>query len=150
MPATNFLTLETARNRLAAIWLILVAPFILILVLQSLIGVYGDKVQEVWGWALPTILPTLGMIITVLVYTALDPSASAAVVRRSFFRISCGASLFYLLLVLLTVLIQPYLPATAARVNAMRLSNLWLGPIQSSVASALGVLFVSKKPAVQE
>jgi hypothetical protein len=110
-----------------------------------LLGTFGDKVQEVWGWALPTIIPTLAMIVTVLGYTALDPSTSTAIVRRSFFRISWWLSLFYLLLILLTILIQPFLSSMNDRLQAMRISNLWLGPIQGLVASSLGVLFVTKR-----
>lgn len=145
VPAADLLPLDKARNSLVVVWTVGSGPFILILVVQSLIGTFGDKVQDVWGWALPTIMPTLAMIVTVLGYTALDPYSSLTVVRRSFFRVSWWLSLFYLLLILLTILIQPFLPSISARLQAMRVSNLWLGPIQGLVASALGVLFVTKR-----
>jgi hypothetical protein len=141
----DLLDLDKARNRLAGLWIFGVGLFIVILVFQSLLNRYDDKVQDVWGWALPTILPTLAMIITVLGYTALVPSTSGEVVRRSFFWIAYGLSAFYLFLVLVVVLVQPFQSPGSDPVNAMHLSNLWLGPIQGLVASALGVLFVSKR-----
>jgi hypothetical protein len=151
LPASDLLSLDEARNRLAVIWMGGGGIFIIILVLQCLLNVYDDKVQEVWGWALPTIMPTLGMIVAVLGYTALDPYASGTVVRRSFFRAAWWLSLFYISLVLLTVLIQPFAPpAKDYHLGSMHLSNLWLGPVQGLVATALGVLFVSKRKPNEE
>jgi hypothetical protein len=141
-------SLDAVRTRLAVIWLVGAALVLIIVVLQSLLGHYDDKVQEVWGWLLPTLMPTLGMIITVLGYTALDPKALESVVRISFLQVSVWLSALYLFLVALTILIQPFVAADAERaVQMMRQSNLWLGPVQGLVASALGVLFVSKKDA---
>jgi hypothetical protein len=143
LPADKMVPLDHVRSRLAALWLVTAGVIILTLVIQSLRQVYGPAVQEVWGWILPTLMPTLGLIVTVLGYTALDPSVTEAVVRRSFFVLSFWLSASYLFLILLTILIQPF--STAEPVGLMRMSNLWLGPFQGLVASALGVLFVSKK-----
>lgn len=140
------ISLDVVRSRLALVWLSGATIILLLLVTQSLLGHYCDKTQEVWGWLLPTLTPTLGLIVTVLGYTALDPKALEAVVRRSFFVLSLWLSTLYLILVLIVILIQPFVGADCARaVELMRMSNLWLGPIQGLVASALGVLFVSKK-----
>lgn len=138
--------LDRVRSSLATLWLTGSGLLIFVLVLQSLLGHYEDKVQEVWGWVLPTIMPTLAMIVAVLGYTALEPDSLRSVVRRSFFRIAIWLSLFYILLIVLTVVIQPFVGATGEKaVQLMRLSNLWLGPMQGLVDSSLGVLFVSKK-----
>ncbi len=140
------LGLDSVRTRLAALWLGGSALVLVILVLQSLLGRYGEKVQDVWGWALPTLMPTLGMTVAGLGYTALDPTMSETVVRRSFFNVAFWLSALYLALILLTVLIQPFVGADSQQaLQMMRVSNLWLGPIQGLVASALGVLFVSKR-----
>jgi len=138
--------LDSVRARLATIWLAGSGLIFVLLVVQSLLGRYGDKTQEAWGWLLPTIMPTLGMIVTVLGYTALDPVFSTSVVRKIFFHIAFWLSALYLALVLLTLLIQPLTTNDPGKaVEVMRLSNLWLGPFQGIVASALGVLFVSKQ-----
>jgi hypothetical protein len=83
------------------------------------------------------------MIVTVLSYTALDPERSKFEVRADFYKIAVCLSVAYLFLVALTVLIQPFTPYEPLQL--MRMANLWLGPTQGLTASALGVLFVSKK-----
>jgi hypothetical protein len=146
IPASQVILLDDVRVRLAWVWLGGGGLILMILVVQSLLHVYGDMTQEAWGWFLPTLMPTLGMIITVLTYTALDPLTLGSVVRRTFVHIALGLSITYLILVLLTIAMQPLAAQNAAdRVGLMRTSNLWLGPVQGIVASALGVLFVSKQ-----
>lgn len=142
--ANDLLPLDIVRTRLATAWFSGVSVILVIVVLQSLLGRYGERTQEAWGWLLPTIMPTLGMIITVLGYTALDPHATEFVVRKTFLRIALFLSVLYLVLILLTICIQPL--TSTDPVELMRMSNLWLGPFQGLVASALGVLFVSKQP----
>ncbi len=143
IPTADLLPLDTVRTLLGVVWLGGGSIIFVIVVLQSLLGRYGEKTQEAWGWLLPTIMPTLGMIVVVLGYTALDPLLSSSVVRKSFFRVALWLSVLYLLLILLTILIQPW--GGTEGVEGMRMSNLWLGPFQGIVASALGVLFVSKQ-----
>jgi hypothetical protein len=141
--ADDYLPLDIVRNRLAAVWMI--ATFILYftVVLQSLLGRYGDKTQEVWAWLLPTTMPTLSMVLSTLAYTALDPVRSALVARSTFFRIAFWLSTVYLCLVMLTIFIQPLVGSDP--LELMRTSNLWLAPCQGLVASAMGVLFASKR-----
>jgi hypothetical protein len=136
--------LDQVRSQLAWLWLCGAGLIVVMLVVQSLLGKFGTNVQEVWGWALPNLVPTLGMIITVLGYTALDPEQSKREVRADFYRIAFVLSLAYLFLLLLTIVLQPLTPYEP--IQLMRMANLWLGPSQGLVASALGVLFVSKKP----
>jgi hypothetical protein len=146
VPSNKLIPLDNVRVRLAIVWLTGGCLVLVTLAIQSLLHAYGTLTQEAWGWFLPTLTPTLGMIITVLGYTALDPLASGSVVRRAFFLIAFSLSVFYLALVSLTVFIQPFASSTPEeRISLMRTSNLWLGPVQGAVASALGVLFVSKQ-----
>jgi hypothetical protein len=135
--------LDSVRNRLAAVWLIGSGIVLLLVVIQALLGRFGADTQEAFGWLLPTLLPTLSMIVTVLTYTALDPRLLEAVVRKSFFQLALWLSLFYLFLILLTIAIQPFTPIPP--LELIRLSNLWLGPVQGLAASAIGILFVTKK-----
>lgn len=64
---------------------------------------------------------------------------------------------FYLFVLILSVLIQPFLAApderidrVVVRVQMLETSNLWLAPLQGLVVIALGVLFFLKedKPTV--
>jgi hypothetical protein len=142
LASDQLLPLDVARKSLATVWLGASSVILTIVALQSLIGKFGDRTQDAWGWLLPTLMPSLSMIITVLGYTALDSSYSKSVVRKTFFRIALFSSMLYLLLVLLTILIEPLTGKDP--IELMHMSNLWLGPLQGLVASAHGVLFVSK------
>jgi hypothetical protein len=141
--AEELISIDVVRVRLGRLWLIGTLAITTIMVIQSLLGKYEKDSQEAWGWLLPTITPTLGMIVAVLSYTALDRTLLDASVRRSFYVITWWLSFVYLFFILLTILIQPF--TNRQPIELMRMSNLWLGPMQGLVGSALGVLFVSKK-----
>ena len=140
------IALEVVRNRLAGFWIIGSLVIFSLVIYQSLASVYADRVQDVWEWLLPTLIPTLTMIVTVAASTAFMSSAPSAVVRKSFYRIALGLSVFYLVLILFTILSLPaFNRIVSAQIDSLHTSNLWIGPIQGIVASALGVLFASKK-----
>lgn len=144
----QLISLDDVRVKLSRVWLIGSGLIFILLVLQCLLHVYDPVTQDVWSWFLPTIMPSLGLIITVLTYTAFEPRLTGSVVRRSFVPVALWLSVFYLSIVALTILVQPFAAKTAAdRIGLMKTSNLWLGPMQGLVASALGVLFVSKQKA---
>jgi hypothetical protein len=146
MRSSELISLDVVRNRLGMVWAIGASLPVILVVFQSLIGRFGGRDQDAWAWLLPTIMPTLGMIITVLGYTALDPVRSKAVVRKTFFYFALWFSIAYLTLVTMAVVIGPFVAATGAgMIDVMHKSNLWLGPCQALVASALGVLFVTKQ-----
>jgi hypothetical protein len=137
------ISLDTARVRLAAVWFIGTGLVLCLVILQSIMNRFGSRTQEAWEWLLPTIMPTLGMILSGLVCTAFDPLSSGVFVRRSFYQVAVWLSAFYQALILLTILLQPF--SDIDPIDLMHRSNLWLGPIQGLVGVALGVLFVSKQ-----
>lgn len=140
------MTTESSKWTLAAIWLIGAGGVFLLLVAQSLLGRYEPATQEVWGWFLPTVMPTLSLIVGVLVADrrAADGKPrgkeAAMPVDGLFFRLGAGMSVLYLLLVALSILVQPLLPGTSP-LELMRRSNLWLGPLQGLTVAVLGVFF---------
>jgi heme A synthase len=143
---SDLVRLDGVRVQFARVWLVGAGVIFFIMVIQSLRGVYADKTQEAWGWFLPTVLPSLLLIMGVLTYTALDPNSTNTVVRKTFVPIARWLSIAYIFTVLLTILMQPLAGGRAEDAIAlMRTSNLWLGPFQGLVSSALGVLFVSKQ-----
>jgi len=143
--APDLVRLEVVRVRLAVVWLSAASVIFGTLILQSLLGHYQDRADEVWKWLLPAITPTLGLVISVIGSSALLPSFSGAVVRKSFYRIALLLSIFYLVFIFLNIVIQPFISATIDdQIKSFHTSNLWLAPLQGLVASALGVLFVSK------
>jgi len=141
--AATTVPLSRARSRLAGQWLIGAGVIFLLLILQSVFGKYHDKAQQVWSWALPSLMPTLTLIISVLGANALEPQDEGGSVRKSFYYLAMWLSTAYLMLILFTILIEPFTTFDSAQL--LNLSNLWLGPFQGFVASAIGLLFFTKK-----
>lgn len=136
--------LDRARWQLAKLWFVLVTPTIGILIIQSIFGKYEGRAHNIWGWALPTVMPTLSLIIAALGATALEADKSKAEVKRPFYATACWLSAVYLLLILATILVEPLTHYES--LELLGLSNLWLGPFQGLVASSIGVLFLTKQP----
>ena len=60
------MTLTKSKWVFASIWLGGAGLVFLILVVQSLVGRYGSQSEAAWAWYLPTVMPTLSLIIGVL------------------------------------------------------------------------------------
>jgi cobalamin synthase len=132
--------LDKARNNLTIVWFVGAALSFVLLAAQSILGKF-DSLQDVWGWYTPTVFPTSALMLGVIGATALQPGYDKRVVKTFFFKLSRALSAFYLLILLLTMLLEPF-----SRLQGMALftvSNYWLSPIQSLVVAAITVLFTS-------
>src|SRR5215467_8249250 len=131
-PTVMWMSLEEARSSLLVIWLIGGGAVFLILMLQSIFGRYGSNLQAVWSWFIPTVIPTVSLMLGVLGAGALSVHpAEPKVVRRFFFQVSRSLSFFYVMIVGLTVLLEPLTKVPATDLYTM--SNYWLGPLQGLV-----------------
>lgn len=148
----NKLALRSARLQLAQIWFPSAGALFLILVIQSFMLVHGDEVQQVFSWALPNFLPTVSLMVSVFAQDALagdEQEVDKVFVRSSFLIIAKWLSLFYVVLLFITVFAAS---VTGERpLNTLEMSNIFLGPIQGLLVGALGVLFFvreeqSKRP----
>lgn len=137
------LPLSLARSRIATQWLIGSSIIFVLLIGQSVFGKYQNKAQAVWSWALPSLMPTLTLIVSVLGANAIQPEDEGVHVRSSFYRTSFWLSSSYLALILFTILVEPY--TSFDSLQLLNLSNLWLGPFQGFVVSMIGLLFFTKK-----
>ncbi len=135
------LSMYQCKRRLAALWFIGAGAVFFVVFLQTAFGHYGEKVTEVWSWVLPTVMPTLSLVLGVLVVDALGKGISITRIDDFLFRLTFGLSLAYLLAVLLIFLLQPF--TRVPPLQLMQQSNLWLGPFQGLVAAGLGAFFVS-------
>ena len=142
-PPADSVPLAHARSRLAVVWLTSAALIFGLLILQSLLGKYDNRAQQVWSWVLPTMMPTLTLMLTALGADALNAEPAGSHVKKSFVRIAFWLSLAYLCLILLTILIEPFVATES--LDLFNLSNLWLGPFQGLVASTIGLVFLSKR-----
>lgn len=125
------MTLGKSKWLLAGVWLGGAGLVFAILVAQSLAGRYGTHADEAWAWYLPTVMPTLSLIVAALVGEARNPGmASDAKAPAGMLGLGLGLSVFYLLLVAVAVLAQPFLQQISP-LELMHRSNLWLGPLQA-------------------
>jgi len=133
--------LDNARNSLTVIWFVGTALSFILLAAQSIMGKFQDSLQDVWGWYTPTVFPTSALMLGVIGATALQPGYDKRVVRTFFFKLSRALCVFYLLMLLLTMLLAPFSPMQGMELFTM--SNYWLSPVQSLVVAAIAVLFTS-------
>ncbi|HXU29684.1 MAG TPA: hypothetical protein VN851_03815 [Thermoanaerobaculia bacterium] len=122
------------------LWLIGSGALFLIFIIQSIGQKYGARVQDAWGWLLPTIMPTLSLMVGVLVSNAGMPQPKTGKSDRFIFFLALGFSFAYLTAVISTVLVQPFVKGNP--LDLFRMSSLWLGPLQGLVAAVLGVFFI--------
>ncbi len=136
----KLLSTRTCRNELATLWVFCSLSVLLLLIVQSILGKYGGNTKDVFAWYVPTIMPTLTLIIGVLAHEASTGTGEARLADPFMFRMAFGLSVFYLLMVALVPLSAPF--SALPPLELMRMSGLWLGFIQGLVAAALGVFFV--------
>jgi hypothetical protein len=128
------------KRRLATVWFVLGGVIFLLLVIQTVMGYYGQRATDAWGWFLPNVMPTLSLIVGVLVLDQMGGGVKTRTADAFLYRLALGLSCAYLLLILLSILIQPFAPLPP--LELMQQSNLWLGPLQGLVAGALGAFFI--------
>lgn len=129
-----------ARQNLARLWLSAAALVFVLLLVQSLRGVYPD-LSASWGWFSSMVLPAPALILGVLVNEAARGRPAPARVDRFVYHVTFGLSGLYLAAVLLTLL---WGPLTGDALSLLVTSNTYLGILQSLVAAALGVFFAAK------
>jgi hypothetical protein len=139
-PAAAGIPMARCKRRLATVWFVLSGLIFLLLVAQTVMGRYGNGATDAWGWFLPNVMPTLSLIVAVLVLDQMGKGAQARTADRFLFRLAISLSAAYLLLILLSILVQPFAPLPPLQL--MQQANLWLGPLQGLVAGALGAFFI--------
>ena len=139
-------SLPKVKRQLAAVWFSGAAILFVVVFVQTLFGRYGERAGDAWGWLLPTILPTLSLIIGVVAKDALASQKARGTVDAFVARLALVLSAAYLLTVSSTLLLSPWaeLNASLTPLALMELSHFWLAPFQGLVTAALGAFFVSR------
>ena len=135
------MTVSKSKWILAVIWLAGAGLILTLMVGQSLFDVYGARTEDAWSWYLPTVMPSLSLLLGVLVADFRAGKATPESRRKPgpLLGLAIGVSVFYLLMVSLTLLVQPFLATPP--LELMQRSNLWLGPLQGLAAATLGAFF---------
>ncbi|HKQ47661.1 MAG TPA: hypothetical protein VJZ71_06310 [Phycisphaerae bacterium] len=139
------LEMKKCKQWLAIVWFIGAAIISSVVIVQSILGRYGNKESEAIGWLLPTVMPTLSLMIAVFAAEALKPGRKGERVDSFMFWLNVAISVFYLSVVAATIFLSPF--ATIGPLALMKMSNLWLGPCQGLAAAGLGVFFVNSQVA---
>lgn len=133
------------QRRLALVWYLLSAPAFILLILQTLSGVWASKETQLWGWALPTMMPTLLLVTGIVVVDAVQAMNQGKLARTVpvFARdVTIGLSTFYLILVNVVIV---FTRRTGYSLDALQRSSAFLGPVQGLVGLALAVFFGTAK-----
>ena len=126
------------QKKLALLWFVYCAAIVLLLLAQTLGEKYLDP-EYVWKWYFSNVMPVLSLIAGALMALMLKSDRDAIFIDRFFYRISWACSFFYLTLLSLSLMLENL---TALGPDEMiRLSSLWLIPVQGLVAIFLGVFF---------
>src|SRR5271166_1744856 len=70
------ISFSKGQQRIAILWFCGGALAMIILIAQSIAGTWGTWVSDAWSWLLPTILPTLTLIVTTVVVESTQQRAA--------------------------------------------------------------------------
>jgi uncharacterized membrane protein YeiB len=136
-------TVRASQRWMALVWYLMVLPFLTALIAQTMGGAFDNRDTEMWGWALPTFMPTLALITGVVVVEevrAQGKNRRTRTVPIFAQNVTLGLSVFYLLLLNYVVFSSR---ANGYSIQALQRSNVFLGSIQAIVGLALAVFFGS-------
>ncbi|MDZ7826659.1 MAG: hypothetical protein U5R48_12310 [Gammaproteobacteria bacterium] len=135
----------TCKKRLATLWFSGAGFIFVIFLMQTIGGRHGANPEAAWGWLLPTLMPTLSLMVGVFVLDTLGKGANIKMVEPvhvpdcvwAFSDVPAGGAGD-----------DRSGPFSAMGASAlMTQSNLWLGPFQGLVSGALGAFFIRGEPA---
>jgi hypothetical protein len=128
------------------VWFIGAGLVCAIVLLQTLMGHYGDKVSDVWGWLMPAIMPTFALIVSVWTIDTRSKNTRTELIDSFVFWLAFVLSISYLLVLALTILAQPLVAASPeGYIDLMHRSGFFIGPFQGIVTASLGAFFVKKE-----
>lgn len=135
---------KIAQRRIAILWFCGAGLLFVYCILLSISSGDTNLADFLWSWFLPTVMPTLSLILGVLVSDSLKKSADEREVEIFIYRTAILISFFYLSCVWSTILLQPF--SRLKLVDLLQMSQLWLAPLQGLTSAALGAFFVQRTP----
>lgn len=130
------------QQNIALLWFCGGGFAMIVLIVQSIAGTWGSWVSDAWSWLLPTILPTLTLILSTVTMEAIQQRASRREVNVFAYRLCLGLSAFYLICVVSLLLAVNFLQIKP--LELMKMSSLWLAPLQGLLSGIIGVFFVNQ------
>ena len=135
--------LQRAQNWLLVLWTIGGGVVFLVTLLKGF-DPSVTSVNRFWSWTIPSIFPTLLLIIGARAGAAIaDRRGQEKEVDRLFFHVTVGVSAFYLTTTFTTLWAAIHWSNNSLDVLAT--SSYYLGPLQGLTSASLGAFFVSRK-----
>jgi hypothetical protein len=133
------ISMTKSQRQLATLWYAMALPAFVVLMINQVNGGFDSRETELWGWMLPTVLPTLLLITGSVVVDAVQQQTKRTRLVPRFARnVTIGLSVFYLLAVNYVII---HSCVAGRSLVAMQKSSVFLGPIQGLVGVALAVFF---------
>jgi hypothetical protein len=137
------LSLHRARNRLTWTWLALTGPLLLIVILQSITGKYGQNGFESLtgiGWLFQAVLPTASVMIAPITLP-INPTVEARSVENlTLLWITICSFVFYFVILYAIILLEPMTGISLDKLMAM--SAWFLAPIQAFILTLVSKFFL--------
>jgi hypothetical protein len=134
------------KKRLTTLWLAGSGFLFLVLLFQTVFGAYGEVATEAWSWLMPSIMPTVSLIIGVWVMDVQGKGVKVKAIDRFVFQLAFSLSALYLLVLALMILLQPFISQKPPElIRILRLSNYGLSPFQGLVSASIGAFFVKRE-----
>jgi hypothetical protein len=136
------MTDQHCQKRLAMVWVAGGMAVLLLLAVQAMRDVFGENSERAFAWFAATVLPTLTVIVGTVMsqaYSRTPPST----VQPFPYHLSLGLSVFYLVLVLAS-LMYAATSTSHTPLESLTRSLQYLGPVQVLVGLAVGAFFGSR------
>lgn len=134
----SVISFSQAKKKMAVVWLLFSAAIFTLFIILT-ITKFGEESQVAWNWLLPSILPTLSLIIGILVTDAKTNTPEEHKVNKFYYYLALGFSIFYLSLLFCLILFHGKFPIGIDEM--FRRSNLFLAPIQGLVSAVIGIFY---------
>ena len=136
------ISFSKGQQTLAVLWFCGGGLAMIILIVQSIAGTWGTWVSDAWSWLLPTILPTLTLILSTVVVEATQQRVSRSEVNLFAYYLCLGLSAFYLICIVSILFTVNFVQIKP--LELMKMSSLWLAPLQGLLSGIIGVFFVKQ------
>lgn len=127
------------QTRLMLVWVIGCVLLLLVAWLQIINGHYGENGTDVWQWLLPSISPTLSLVVGVWTHKVLIKRKDTQKVSKGLYRIVFFASIVYLGFIGAIFAIQPMVARPP--LDVIRNSTILTAALQSVMCAFIGIFF---------
>ena len=149
------MNINTARNTVGGIWIMLFLILFGIFTYQTISGFYGGEAKKAWDWLTPHILPIVGVILGAVAagWSTTDQSEETPQIKLTVFWLAIILSLVHFLVITATVVFAAQTDTISDNLATLESANIPLAITQGLVTTILVVFFkdivVKKLPAAK-